>query len=73
MGAVFKGVSTIIHYRLEQSDEGSVVASYGTTPGDADDEAWAVSRLTRTNDALVHELQDVKLNYKLVSAAPTLK
>ena len=68
------GRNTTIHYRvLEHADNSVLVTTYGKTPGAADYEGWAVSRLTRSGDTVVHELDDVKLNYKLVAAAPTLK
>jgi hypothetical protein len=69
-----KGQNATVHYRVvEHTENGVVVTTFGKTPGDADDEAWAVSRLTRNSDTLVHELGDLKMNYKLVTAAPTLK
>lgn len=67
------GTNTVVHYRvLEQGDSGVLVAHYGTTPSDSDAEGWAVSRMIKRGDALVHELQDMKLNYKLVSPAPSV-
>ena len=69
-----KSESSTVYYRIvENSESGAVVTSYGKTPSDADDEAWAVTHLTRSGDTIVHEIGDVKLNYKLVTAAPTLK
>jgi hypothetical protein len=67
------GATVTVHYRvLEQSDNGTIVASYGHTPGDGDDESWAVSRLSRSGDTILHELQNTTVRYKLVSAAPIL-
>jgi hypothetical protein len=68
------GKTTNVSYRiLDNTPSGVIVASWGRTPGDADDEGWAVSRLTRVGDELVHELRDEKARYKLIAAAPALK
>jgi hypothetical protein len=69
-----RGAPTVVHYRvIENGDSGTVVTSYGKTPGDADDESWAVTRMKKTGSEIYHELGDMKLHYKLTSAAPTLK
>ena len=68
------GKTTNVSYRiLDSTPSGVIVASWGRTPGDADDEGWAVSRLTKVGDELVHELRDEKARYKLIAAAPSLK
>jgi hypothetical protein len=69
-----QGKTTTIHYRvLEHTDNRVLLATFGKTPGAADYEGWSTSRLIRTGDTIVHEFDDSKLEYKLVSAAPTLK
>ena len=63
-----------VHYRvIEHTDDSVVVALYFSTPTDSDDEAWIVSRLTRSGDTFTMETGDATRIYKLVAAAPTLK
>jgi hypothetical protein len=66
--------NTTIHYRvLEHGANGTVVTTYGNTPGDGDDEGWAASRLVNADNGIVQEIGDMQMHYTLVNAAPILK